>query len=110
MKPKYGAQSNIPKEAFAYANAIVERDLAPALLGKMKPKLTPWFPASMHPVRDGVYRVWTPDDTTRKLYSYYEDGVFSVTRSAKEAAFADRRYNSYTMTLPGAKWRGRTEP
>lgn len=69
----------------------------------MKPKLTPWFPPEVLPVRDGVYEV-----------DFYGPGWFqrfSKGRwfSGAGTAFDAARQKPYIQVLAPKRWRGLAE-
>lgn len=77
-----------------------------------KQKLTPWFPASVKPVREGVYEVrspmWGTDET---CHSYWNGEFFNYISSAHERsigiAFDERHLSGAGDTV--TQWRGLKE-
>lgn len=73
-----------------------------------EPEKTDWFPASIHPVRDGVYQVDTgfPFD----VFSMYKNNTwFCCGESILDALSAyESKEKSEAMYLHNSKWRGLT--
>ncbi len=68
----------------------------------MKPKLTPWFPADVEPVRKGVYEV----DFGNRLswFAYWDGQGFGYRSTTIKSAHDCRHYKTY---LSGkTAWRG----
>lgn len=78
----------------------------------MTEKMTPWFPASVKPVRAGVYEVETPNLRANK-YAYFDKKGWRLCASHRGSAESEKEWptygNSSSMTLPKSKWRGFTE-
>jgi hypothetical protein len=72
-------------------------------------EFTKWFPASVKPVRDGVYEVDTPPNIANH-YAYYDhNGWRLCARYIDEAALEKddvEDLHESSMTLKNAKWRG----
>ena len=68
-----------------------------------KPKLTPWYPASVKPVRKGVYqvRVFPHFDGWRR----WEGGRWMATSADRQIAEASTRPGCVKV-----EWRGLAEP
>jgi hypothetical protein len=67
----------------------------------MSKKLTPWFPASVKPVREGVYQ---RDWSSRPGYALWSEGVWHWTSwvSAAEAAVE----SGISRATAAIRWRG----
>lgn len=72
-------------------------------------KLTPWFPASVKPVRDGVYQVHTPNCLANK-FAYFDKLGWRLCadceRDAKKEKFRTNDMHCSSMNLKNSKWRG----
>jgi len=74
-----------------------------------EPKLTPWFPANVRPVRRGVYSI-KAGDSPHPLHAYW-NGRHWCGRTAMGAYWAARpAYISSPALGPVDGWRGLAEP
>ncbi|WP_257835249.1 hypothetical protein [Burkholderia glumae] len=72
-------------------------------------KVTDWYPASVKPVRVGVYEIQDgTSDIFGPVYSYWNGSRFGYRSSLPERAFLMRKEE--TMALPVIRWRGLKEP
>jgi hypothetical protein len=74
----------------------------------MKPKLTPWFPAHVVPVRIGVYEVDDEDGIDGPWYAYWDGRKFGFRCwKGPQEAFNYRYDKTYLSEF--SKWRGLAE-
>lgn len=67
-------------------------------------KVTPWYPASIHPVRRGVYqRDHGPERHYRFRYSHWNGQRWGGWAESVKAAAKNKRWPSERQSLP---WRG----
>jgi len=66
-------------------------------------KLTKWFPASVKPVRAGVYEVDTPECLGNR-YSYWNGSCFEICTA--HCGLPKNRCESWDMRAINARWRG----
>ena len=75
----------------------------------MTQKLTPWYPVSIKPVRNGVYEVVTPNSYANK-FAYYDKKGWRLCAATANGAEAEKPYLVdiffSSMTLRKSKWRG----
>lgn len=67
-------------------------------------KLTPWFPASVKPARNGVYEVEGPEDLGRNYFSYFDGERWHGQWFTPERARA--KAPGIGIGLQSDKWRG----
>lgn len=65
-----------------------------------KPKLSPWIPGSMKPVRDGVYE--RDHMSWGKCYSRFSEGTWRFPSYSLEIAAIEQAFSDSQM----ARWRG----
>ena len=65
------------------------------------PKLTPWYPALINPVRKGVYDV----SIATPWYRYWDGANWHWGASTPDEAFRNKRH----PVIDRAQWRGLTE-
>lgn len=66
-------------------------------------KLTPWFPASVKPVRDGVYQTRPVRNTDGPEYQHWNGVFWGRVCSTSNSAYLDRNYRSI---FQNDQWRG----
>lgn len=73
----------------------------------MSKKLTPWFPVSIKPVRDGWYeaRYNFCNDRLSRSMRYFKDGKWLISDT-----FLMSSLFGNTEPFPGEAWRGLAEP
>lgn len=75
-------------------------------------KMTPWFPSHIFPVRDGVYKVFTPNSWANK-FAYYDKSGWRLCAETIRDAELEKKWNSFisisSMTFVDSKWCGFTE-
>ena len=77
---------------------------------KMPEPLTPWYPDSTEPVRDGVYEVRFLVQG-RRLYSRWFDGFWRSNSPSKKTAATKTEHSFHATAMRGTmQWRGVTAP
>jgi len=74
-------------------------------------KLTDWFPAKIRPVRVGVYKVSTPNNTNNKFcyFSGKDWCLCAMTIFDAEFSTDDSIADYSSMSIEGSMWRGIAE-
>jgi len=71
--------------------------------------LTGWFPASVKPVRNGVYKVFTPRNAAN-CYAYWDKKGWRLCGGSVEQAIGEQLHTLYitssSMLVSASKWRG----